>query len=133
MKACLPAILANQQRGHLIYRGGGHHSIMADAHIIDSISMCSITVWPGLQLQNAQIDGTANTGRWVQAHEYEQINNQHGRQHCSGPALLHHRRHKKWTWNIEARALSCRQGGHGNIPHTRRTGSTCSTTSLIDF
>lgn len=59
------------ERGHLIYRGAGHKSIMADAHIIHSISMSNITEC--LQLQNAQIN-------IVKAHKYEQINNRHGRQ-----------------------------------------------------
>lgn len=60
MEACLSMTLANQQREHLIYRGGGHKSIMADAHIINSISMCPITV--SLQLQSAQKNNTVSTG-----------------------------------------------------------------------
>lgn len=43
----------NQQRGHLVYRGGAHKSSTVDAHIIDSISMCHVTVH--MQLQGTQI------------------------------------------------------------------------------
>lgn len=43
----------NQQRGHLIYRGGAHKSSTVDAHMIDGISMCRVTVH--LQLQGTQI------------------------------------------------------------------------------
>lgn len=60
METSLPVTLANKQRGHLIYWGGLHKSIIADTHITDSISMCSVTVC--LQLQNAQIINTVNTG-----------------------------------------------------------------------
>lgn len=110
-----------------IYRGGGHRSFVADAHIIDSISMLRHHRVPAVRKWN----NTVNMGI-VCRHKYEQINNQHGFMRT------HHKFAPCWPINTQytatwGAALICRQVGHGNVLRTPGTAVTCSANSMTSW